>query len=150
MRRISRTNSGMQWKHFSEKVLGLFYHDCMFKFNTCLQSSINDISPTLLDFFHYNLISLISFSKFYRFGAEVRSVVSHLFHQWAKKSAFQEPKRLLDKVHRMCLSHLKVTNLLVPSISQHCWEAVISALLRSSQADHSSPKLFLFPFLEFL
>ncbi|KAI4351193.1 hypothetical protein L6164_005572 [Bauhinia variegata] len=35
---------------------------------------------------------------FYRFTIEDRSVVSHLFHQWAKKKAFQDPKRLLDKV----------------------------------------------------
>ncbi|CAN1798747.1 ATP-dependent DNA helicase SRS2-like protein At4g25120 [Linum perenne] len=27
-----------------------------------------------------------------------RSIVSHLFHQWAKKQAFKTPKRLLDKV----------------------------------------------------
>ncbi|KAJ7949658.1 ATP-dependent DNA helicase SRS2-like protein [Quillaja saponaria] len=33
-----------------------------------------------------------------RFSTEDRSVVSHLFHQWAKKKAFQDPKRLLDKV----------------------------------------------------
>ncbi|XP_010438926.1 PREDICTED: ATP-dependent DNA helicase SRS2-like protein At4g25120 [Camelina sativa] len=33
-----------------------------------------------------------------RFDVEVRSVVSHLFHSWAKKRAFQEPKRLIDKV----------------------------------------------------
>ncbi|XVE63827.1 hypothetical protein DITRI_Ditri07aG0051700 [Diplodiscus trichospermus] len=33
-----------------------------------------------------------------RFGVEERSIISHLFHQWAKKQAFQEPKRLLDKV----------------------------------------------------
>ncbi|KAK7343980.1 hypothetical protein VNO77_13148 [Canavalia gladiata] len=33
-----------------------------------------------------------------RFSVEHRSVVSHLFHQWAKKKAFQDPKRLLDKV----------------------------------------------------
>ncbi|ESQ54792.1 hypothetical protein EUTSA_v10024258mg [Eutrema salsugineum] len=33
-----------------------------------------------------------------RFDVEVRSVVSHLFHTWAKKQAFQEPKRLIDKV----------------------------------------------------
>jgi hypothetical protein len=25
-------------------------------------------------------------------------VISHLFHKWAKKQAFQNPKRLLDKV----------------------------------------------------
>ncbi|KHN01012.1 ATP-dependent DNA helicase pcrA [Glycine soja] len=33
-----------------------------------------------------------------RFSVENRSIVSHLFHQWAKKKAFQDPKRLLDKV----------------------------------------------------
>ncbi|EEF51634.1 ATP-dependent DNA helicase pcrA, putative [Ricinus communis] len=33
-----------------------------------------------------------------RFAVVDRSVVSHLFHQWAKKQAFQNPKRLLDKV----------------------------------------------------
>ncbi|KAK7268670.1 hypothetical protein RIF29_21376 [Crotalaria pallida] len=33
-----------------------------------------------------------------RFSVEERSVVSHLFHQCAKKKAFHEPKRLLDKV----------------------------------------------------
>ncbi|XP_078148491.1 P-loop containing nucleoside triphosphate hydrolases superfamily protein [Carex rostrata] len=33
-----------------------------------------------------------------RFETEDRSIVSHLFHQWARKQAFQTPKRLLDKV----------------------------------------------------
>ncbi|XP_058207484.1 ATP-dependent DNA helicase SRS2-like protein At4g25120 isoform X2 [Rhododendron vialii] len=33
-----------------------------------------------------------------RFNVEERGVVSHLFHQWAKKPAFQDPRRLLDKV----------------------------------------------------
>ncbi|KAF3433211.1 hypothetical protein FNV43_RR24313 [Rhamnella rubrinervis] len=33
-----------------------------------------------------------------RFHVEERSIISHLFHQWAKKQAFQDPKRLLDKV----------------------------------------------------
>ncbi|CAI8585071.1 unnamed protein product [Vicia faba] len=33
-----------------------------------------------------------------RFNVEERSVVSHIFHKWAKKKAFQDPKRLLDKV----------------------------------------------------
>ncbi|THF96990.1 hypothetical protein TEA_019936 [Camellia sinensis var. sinensis] len=33
-----------------------------------------------------------------RFIVEDRAVVSHLFHQWAKKPAFQDAKRLLDKV----------------------------------------------------
>ncbi|KAK6926254.1 UvrD-like helicase, ATP-binding domain [Dillenia turbinata] len=33
-----------------------------------------------------------------RFNVEDRGVVSHLFHLWAKKPAFQDPKRLIDKV----------------------------------------------------
>ncbi|XP_068656555.1 ATP-dependent DNA helicase SRS2-like protein At4g25120 isoform X2 [Aristolochia californica] len=33
-----------------------------------------------------------------RFSVNDRSTVSHIFHQWAKKQAFQDPKRLLDKV----------------------------------------------------
>ncbi|CAI9302541.1 unnamed protein product [Lactuca saligna] len=33
-----------------------------------------------------------------RFSSEERAYVSHLFHQWAKKAAFKEPKRLLNKV----------------------------------------------------
>ncbi|KAG9439935.1 hypothetical protein H6P81_020100 [Aristolochia fimbriata] len=33
-----------------------------------------------------------------RFHVNDRPTVSHLFHQWAKKQAFQDPKRLLDKV----------------------------------------------------
>ncbi|XP_038686445.1 ATP-dependent DNA helicase SRS2-like protein At4g25120 isoform X3 [Tripterygium wilfordii] len=32
-----------------------------------------------------------------RFAVEDRAIISHLFHQWAKKKAFQNPKRLLDK-----------------------------------------------------
>ncbi|XAR66088.1 DNA helicase [Bertholletia excelsa] len=33
-----------------------------------------------------------------RFNVEDRAIVSHLFHQWAKKPAFQDPRRLIDKV----------------------------------------------------
>ncbi|KAF0909057.1 hypothetical protein E2562_030811 [Oryza meyeriana var. granulata] len=33
-----------------------------------------------------------------RFEIDDRAVVSHIFHQWAKKHAFQNPKRLLDKI----------------------------------------------------
>ncbi|KAG0503062.1 hypothetical protein HPP92_003134 [Vanilla planifolia] len=40
------------------------------------------------------------------FNIEERLVVSHLFHQWAKKQAFQDPKRLLDKVFFVC-SHVR-------------------------------------------
>ncbi|CAI0417368.1 unnamed protein product, partial [Linum tenue] len=37
-----------------------------------------------------------------------RSVVSHIFHQWAKKQAFQTPKRLLDKVGFVIDERLRV------------------------------------------
>lgn len=33
-----------------------------------------------------------------RFEIDDRAVVSHIFHHWAKKQAFQIPKRLLDKI----------------------------------------------------
>ncbi|CAN6211702.1 unnamed protein product [Urochloa humidicola] len=33
-----------------------------------------------------------------RFDIDDRSVVSHIFHHWGKKQAFQNPKRLLDKI----------------------------------------------------
>lgn len=35
----------------------------------------------------------------YRFSVDERSVVSHLFHAWAKRPAFEDPKRLIDKVN---------------------------------------------------
>ncbi|KAG5616467.1 hypothetical protein H5410_016291 [Solanum commersonii] len=43
-----------------------------------------------------------------RFNAEDRTVVSHLFHQWAKKPAFQEPQRLLKKVGFVIDERLRV------------------------------------------
>lgn len=43
-----------------------------------------------------------------RFTVENRSVVSHLFHQWAKKQAFQDPRRLLDKVRFVINERLTV------------------------------------------
>ncbi|XP_022771466.1 ATP-dependent DNA helicase SRS2-like protein At4g25120 [Durio zibethinus] len=45
-----------------------------------------------------------------RFSVEERSIVSHLFHQWAKKQAFQEPRRLLDKVRFVIDERLRVKN----------------------------------------
>ncbi|OMO52269.1 DNA helicase, UvrD/REP type [Corchorus olitorius] len=45
-----------------------------------------------------------------RFSVEERSIVSHLFHQWAKKQAFQEPKRLLNKVRFVIDERLRVKN----------------------------------------
>ncbi|KAK9070417.1 hypothetical protein SSX86_010819 [Deinandra increscens subsp. villosa] len=43
-----------------------------------------------------------------RFSSEERATVSHLFHQWAKKAAFKEPKRLLDKVSFVIDERLRV------------------------------------------
>nr|KYP60743.1 ATP-dependent DNA helicase pcrA [Cajanus cajan] len=45
-----------------------------------------------------------------RFSVEDRSIVSHLFHQWAKKKAFQDPKRLLDKVSFVIDERLRQKN----------------------------------------
>lgn len=39
-----------------------------------------------------------------RFNMEARSTVAALFNTWAKKPAFQDPKRLLSKVNRqLCM-----------------------------------------------
>ncbi|KAG6705568.1 ATP-dependent DNA helicase SRS2-like protein At4g25120 isoform X2 [Carya illinoinensis] len=55
--------------------------------NTCLHKDLNET------------VEASNGSSFLRrFSVEDRSVISHLFHQWAKKQAFQNPKRLLDKV----------------------------------------------------
>ncbi|XP_059666899.1 ATP-dependent DNA helicase SRS2-like protein At4g25120 [Cornus florida] len=43
-----------------------------------------------------------------RFSVEDRACVSHLFHQWAKKPAFQDPKRLIDKVAFVIDERLRV------------------------------------------
>ncbi|KAI3471003.1 hypothetical protein Pfo_027666 [Paulownia fortunei] len=43
-----------------------------------------------------------------RFSAEDRAVVSHLFHYWAKKPAFHDPKRLLNKVAFVIDERLRV------------------------------------------
>ncbi|XP_075485435.1 ATP-dependent DNA helicase SRS2-like protein At4g25120 isoform X1 [Primulina tabacum] len=60
-------------------------------FDNPLQEASNDPSEATESFFYSS-----SFLK--RFNTENRAVVSHLFHQWAKKPAFREPKRLLNKV----------------------------------------------------
>ncbi|CAK7336918.1 unnamed protein product [Dovyalis caffra] len=62
--------------------------------NDFLNKGINEASKEsmqTIDIYNANI-----FLK--RFAVEDRSVVSHLFHQWAKKQAFQNPKRLLNKV----------------------------------------------------
>ncbi|XP_056683975.1 ATP-dependent DNA helicase SRS2-like protein At4g25120 isoform X2 [Spinacia oleracea] len=44
-----------------------------------------------------NLESFSGNSFLKKFDVEDRALVSRLFHQWARKKAFQDPKRLLDK-----------------------------------------------------
>ncbi|EFJ30134.1 hypothetical protein SELMODRAFT_409804 [Selaginella moellendorffii] len=52
---------------------------------------------TVLDVLDEN--ALTDSSAFLRsFNIEARSTIASIFHQWAKKSAFQDPKRLLMKV----------------------------------------------------
>ncbi|WOL07152.1 ATP-dependent DNA helicase SRS2-like protein [Canna indica] len=55
-------------------------------------------SDDISDCFHE--ISEICFSNQFlkRFNLEERSTISCLFHQWAKRAAFQDPNRLLDKI----------------------------------------------------
>ncbi|XP_022995240.1 ATP-dependent DNA helicase SRS2-like protein At4g25120 [Cucurbita maxima] len=43
-----------------------------------------------------------------RFDVDNRAIISHLFHQWAKKKAFQDPKRLIDKVGFVIDERLRV------------------------------------------
>ncbi|KAL5795453.1 hypothetical protein ACOSQ2_000273 [Xanthoceras sorbifolium] len=43
-----------------------------------------------------------------RFSVDDRSIVAHLFRQWAKKQAFQDPKRLLNKVSFVIDERLRV------------------------------------------
>lgn len=45
-----------------------------------------------------------------RFCVDERSIISHLFNEWAKKQAFQHPKRLLDKVGFVIDERLRVKN----------------------------------------
>ncbi|CAM8908704.1 unnamed protein product [Rhodiola kirilowii] len=44
-----------------------------------------------------------------RFNSDDRAIVSNLFHQWAKKQAFKEPRRLLEKVGFVIDERLTVT-----------------------------------------
>lgn len=73
-----------------------------------------------------------------RFKLEERTIVSHLFHQWAKKQAFQHPKRLLDKV----LSLVAVRKLQV--CTWICWANYIIAEEFSSKFKLHSLSLFVY------
>ncbi|XP_050223895.1 ATP-dependent DNA helicase SRS2-like protein At4g25120 [Mercurialis annua] len=55
-----------------------------------INTDINELKDPITDYYGNMFLK--------RFAVEERSVVSHLFHQWAKKKAFQNPKRLLDKI----------------------------------------------------
>ncbi|CAH9139656.1 unnamed protein product [Cuscuta epithymum] len=60
---------------------------------------LNDSSKNVGDKAPTESIEVCTSNNFLRrFSKEDRAVVSHLFHQWAKKPAFKDPKRLLNKV----------------------------------------------------
>ncbi|XP_011003551.1 PREDICTED: ATP-dependent DNA helicase SRS2-like protein At4g25120 isoform X2 [Populus euphratica] len=72
--------------------------------NDFLENQINEASKESLETIDsYNGNNFLR-----RFAVEERSVVSHLFHQWAKKQAFQNPKRLLNKVGFVIDERLRV------------------------------------------
>ncbi|WZZ76075.1 hypothetical protein YC2023_087445 [Brassica napus] len=69
-----------------------------------------------------------------RFDVEVRSVVSHLFHNWAKKQAFQDPKRLIDKVRFVIGERL--------AIKKEKHKEVLRALKSSLKSSLTSEEVF--------
>ncbi|XP_021759237.1 ATP-dependent DNA helicase SRS2-like protein At4g25120 [Chenopodium quinoa] len=58
------------------------------------------------DLINIEALSGNSFLK--KFNVEDRALVSRIFHQWAKKKAFQDPKRLLDKVNFVINERLNI------------------------------------------
>ncbi|XP_061997211.1 ATP-dependent DNA helicase SRS2-like protein At4g25120 isoform X2 [Rosa rugosa] len=74
----------------------------------------NDFHPSKLDEASTELTEFVEanfgtgFLK--RFCVDERSIISHLFNEWAKKQAFQHPKRLLDKVGFVIDERLRVKN----------------------------------------
>ncbi|KAJ6889133.1 ATP-dependent DNA helicase SRS2-like protein [Populus alba x Populus x berolinensis] len=75
-----------------------------------------------------------------RFAVEERSVVSHLFHQWAKKQAFQNPKRLLNKVGFVIDERLRVEK------NKHKVAQCVNSALKNS---FSSPFLTFFLLMKY-
>ncbi|XP_040367347.1 ATP-dependent DNA helicase SRS2-like protein At4g25120 isoform X2 [Rosa chinensis] len=69
-------------------------------------SKIDEASTELTEFVEANFGT--GFLK--RFCVDERSIISHLFNEWAKKQAFQHPKRLLDKVGFVIDERLRVKN----------------------------------------
>ncbi|KAH0979274.1 hypothetical protein GBA52_006451 [Prunus armeniaca] len=69
-------------------------------------SKFDEASAELIEFAEGN--SGNGFLK--RFSVDERSIVSHLFNEWAKKQAFQDPKRLLDKVGFVIDERLRAKN----------------------------------------
>ncbi|CAN6705458.1 unnamed protein product [Malus baccata var. baccata] len=62
--------------------------------NDLHHSKFDVASAELMEFGEENLGN--GFLK--RFSVDERSIISHVFNDWAKKQAFQDPKRLLDKI----------------------------------------------------
>ncbi|KAL0738941.1 hypothetical protein Bca4012_015151 [Brassica carinata] len=80
----SVSNSGTELKHEDNKPTD----------NNMMNIPVDDVTEESLE----AACALNGNNFLKRFDVEVRSVVSHLFHNWAKKQAFQDPKRLIDKV----------------------------------------------------
>lgn len=91
----------------SETINNLFNEDSNESNETILPCNGNDFlkrstqNPLYLTASFISIAELTNvdlYNSYNRFSSEERSTVSHIFHQWAKKAAFKEPKRLLDKV----------------------------------------------------
>ncbi|XP_057852723.2 ATP-dependent DNA helicase SRS2-like protein At4g25120 isoform X2 [Cryptomeria japonica] len=65
-------------------------------YNQCLSSNIDEEKDSKLILLNEEFNAGNGFLKGFNF--EARSTVAALFHTWAKKRAFHDPKRLLDKV----------------------------------------------------
>ncbi|KAM5556979.1 ATP-dependent DNA helicase SRS2-like protein [Rosa sericea] len=74
--------------------------------NDFYPSKLDEASTELTEFVEANFGT--GFLK--RFCVDERSIISHLFNEWAKKQAFQHPKRLLDKVGFVIDERLRVKN----------------------------------------
>ncbi|KAK3033215.1 hypothetical protein RJ639_033095 [Escallonia herrerae] len=89
-----RSSKGLEWDTVfivkaNESEIPLLH-----EYNGVVKENGNSLEVylNLLSFWYSAVI------KYEKLGTEERAVVSHLFHQWAKKPAFQDPKRLLGKV----------------------------------------------------
>ncbi|CAK9135092.1 unnamed protein product [Ilex paraguariensis] len=94
--RSLQTNHQQPQKTTSESNAGLPREMESSEVNVVLNDSINIDDASKVSVEGIEACNGNSFLR--RFRTEDRAVVSHLFHQWAKKAAFQDPNRLLDKV----------------------------------------------------